>query len=193
MKKTLSLLLALVLCLSLCACGETETTVEIAMENWDNFFEFKEIELWHENSFGEIDGLEIMPVICVREEYVDRIILQKTQVAVEYSTMYTPYYIKIDFENKTYEWGNDYSPESEDAHTAFTSDCMLFTEYTDEELHTVSSVDGSMLLKDTIFEDEYGQNYATRRITTITRIQGTIVVKGEVPEGHIVGKSNYKH
>ena len=190
MKKAISLLLALVMCLSLCACGETETTVEITMENWDSFFEFKEIELWQENSFGEVDNLEIMPVICVREEYADRIILEKMQVAVEYSTMHPSYYIEIDFDNKTYEWGNNCNPESDDAHTAFTSDCMLFTEYTDEELHTVSGIDGSWLSKDTIFEDENGQTYATRRITTITRIQGTIVVKGEVPESHIIGKSN---
>lgn len=72
MKKAISLLLALVMCLSLCACGggndapetqettlppETEPkikTIEISMDNWQDYFSIESDVSVSKNDFGEL-------------------------------------------------------------------------------------------------------------------------------------------
>jgi len=114
MKKALSLLLALILCLSLCACGDQEkyqkydalidyieagdtenavnevlsligqngpeeteapevatTTVEITMDNWQEYFELVLSALVGRNAFDEIDNAYSQWRISLKEEYRD--------------------------------------------------------------------------------------------------------------------------
>lgn len=125
MKKTIALLLALVLCLSLCACGggndtpetteaptkpaptepaptepapttpptteaftptETEpqyTTVEITMENWENYFEYNLTVSPRMNAFGEVETLCPVMRFHLKDEWAS--ITTDIDVALEYN------------------------------------------------------------------------------------------------------------
>ncbi len=89
MKRFVVLLLAAVMCLSLVACGgsndtlttdETEATVsketepklvsvEITLDNWQNYFELREYTKFIENGFGEIDDAETYWTLVSKDEY----------------------------------------------------------------------------------------------------------------------------
>ena len=105
MKKWMALLLAAVLCLSLAACGGskteensgtvqgqttadspqdtdasssaglTEQTVEITLDNWQDYFEFRPVVHVSENSYNEITGMQVifkfLPKEAIAENIVD--------------------------------------------------------------------------------------------------------------------------
>ena len=77
MKKTISLLLTLVLCLSLCACdgGAQKTeTIEITLENWQDYFELKLAATVYKNDFDEIDTCFANHYVYLKREYRDRLV-----------------------------------------------------------------------------------------------------------------------
>lgn len=53
MKKILVLLVAMIMCFGLCACGEKTTTVEITNDNWEEYFEIVIEDDIEENAQGE--------------------------------------------------------------------------------------------------------------------------------------------
>lgn len=77
MKKRFALLLAAVMCLSLCACGggtqETET-IEITTENWQDYFEVKLAATVYKNAFGEIDTCFAYHYVYLKREYRDKLV-----------------------------------------------------------------------------------------------------------------------
>ena len=123
MKKAISLLLALVMCLSLCACGggsetpkteyieshnptniqnetnnaesteqteaepiETEptyTTIEISLDNWQDYFQFQWVVSEVRNDFDELTGIKPQMKFSLKEEWVS--VAEDMDVAVEYS------------------------------------------------------------------------------------------------------------
>ena len=86
MKKAISLLLALVLCLSLCACGKKTETIEITTENWNEYFTIEQVETWQENAFGEYDNLKIDLVLSIKDEYAERVVeKQDTTLIIAFS------------------------------------------------------------------------------------------------------------
>ena len=123
MKKIIALLLALVMCLSLCACGggndtpetteaptapptteapttlpttevfaptETEpqyTSVEITMENWENYFEYNLTVSPRMNAFGEVETLCPVMSFCLKDEWAS--ITTDIDVAIEYNAIDT--------------------------------------------------------------------------------------------------------
>ena len=87
MKKALSLILALVMCLSLSACGNSTEEVpaapkveeiELTAENWKEYFDTENVVLscwWERNEFGEIlQLLEVTFYYPLKEEYRNRIV-----------------------------------------------------------------------------------------------------------------------
>jgi hypothetical protein len=78
MKKTIALILSLMLCLPLCACGgggvqDTET-VEITAGNWQDYFEIKLAATVHKDDFGEYENAFAGCYIYLKKEYRDRIV-----------------------------------------------------------------------------------------------------------------------
>ena len=105
MKKAVSLLLVFALCLSFCACGgksdapvkeeetreenyevtETEpviieaepqtVTIELSMDNWQEYFEFVDYVEWNKNAFGEIESFSSAGLAFqMKEEYQSRLV-----------------------------------------------------------------------------------------------------------------------
>lgn len=124
MKKALSVLLALILCLPLCACGNQDkykkydaligyieagdsgnainevlaligqngaegtetpevatTTVEITLDNWQEYFEIRVCESKHYNAFGELEETRRGDAICLKERYLSSLTTGGAEVA----------------------------------------------------------------------------------------------------------------
>ena len=137
MKKAMSLLLTLVMCLSLCACGggndtpetteiptttipatteleisEPETTapieaepqyetVEITMENWEDYFEFTHFYIPYKNSFGEVENFSVETRFCLKDGYN----ASNVDIAIEYSYVEQGFTYEVNFENGTLTFG----------------------------------------------------------------------------------------
>ena len=176
MKKAISLLLALVLCLSLCACGTKTGTIEITLDNWQQYFEIQEIINWHEDEFGDTSSLWVRYVLCVKAEYADRIVLEESDVAVEYIKYEQTVPVTIDFANKEYVFGN---VDKENAFENKGQDRLL-KEYDAflEGYHAVlTSVDPVVFDEYSTRMDENGNQESTCVEFVVNRIKGTIVVK----------------
>ena len=178
MKKTISLLLILIFCLSLCACGKKTEPVEITLDNWQEYFEVQELVDWQTDEFGDVSSLWIRYILCVKAEYADRIVLEESDVAVEYIKYEETVPVKIDFTNKTYTFGQV------DKSVAFENKGQdrLLIEYDSflKEYHAVlTSVDPVVFDEYSIHLDENGNQKANCVEFSINRIAGTIVVEVE--------------
>ena len=104
MKKWIALLLAAVLCLSLVACGNgktednsgtsqgqttnnspqdtdepsnaelTEQTVEITLDNWQEYFEFRPVVYERKDSYNEITGMQVIYKFLPKEAIAENIV-----------------------------------------------------------------------------------------------------------------------
>ena len=176
MKKAISMLLALVLCLSLCACGTQTEAIKISEDNWQQYFEVQELIEWQTDEFGDISSLWVRYILCVKAEYADRIVLEESDVTVEYIKYEQTVPVTIDFANKEYVFGDI------DKDNAFENkgQARLLKEYDAflEEYHAVlTSVDPVIFDEYSIRIDENGNQEATCVEFGINRIDGTIVVK----------------
>lgn len=102
MKKWIALLLAAVLCLSLSACGEKTSpeeemlmtpatidppakietkpvneTIEITMDNWQDYFEEYDEDVWELDAFQELDKLTNCAYLVLKDEYASRLVEEK--------------------------------------------------------------------------------------------------------------------
>ena len=87
MKKLLALLLAAVMCLSLVACGGKEQkteTIEITLENWQDYFEVKLAATVEKNDFDEIEICFADHYVYLKSEYRDK--LAEADVAFAWSS-----------------------------------------------------------------------------------------------------------
>ena len=132
MKKAVSLLLVFALCLSFCACGgksdapvkeeetreenyevtETEpviieaepqtVTIELSMDNWQEYFELVDDPVFRKNAFGEAEGFAVGVKLQLKEEY-----LQKSAYimdgAIEYQMQYSVIGCDVDMKAETYK------------------------------------------------------------------------------------------
>lgn len=190
MKKAFSLLLALVMCLSLCACGgndtpETEaptettapiqtepqnTTIEITLDNWMEYFEFRRVVVDRRNGFNELTEFYPNMNMCLKPEWAE--VATEMEVAVEYSCMngYRQWF--------TYNADTKELTEGEiDSGSALISDLLNQT----LSLKDYSINDGKILYGASATAFEIKDNIATVLGTTysdveIIRIQGTITI-----------------
>ena len=147
MKKILAIILAALMCLSLCACaGEennsegtsevqnentpTETTapseettdtepsetepvyetVELTLENWQDYFEFREIKKIKINGFGEFNGADVLYYLVTKDGI--ELDTKNSSVTVRYlvTTEYKP--CSVDLEKKTIVYGEAVDTET---------------------------------------------------------------------------------
>jgi len=139
MKKAISLLLALVMCMSLCACNsdkgapvsepekieatmvpeetaleiietepiivETEpqlVTVELTLDNWQEYFEFVDDPNFQKDAFGEVEGFAVGISLQLKEEYQQRSASIENG-AIEYQMQYAVIGCDLNKEAETYE------------------------------------------------------------------------------------------
>ena len=111
------------------------TEIEITSENWADYFEIKEEVCWMSNDFDEVVDACWAQVLCVREEWADKIDLEATDVAFEYSYQYARRFYKFDIEAHTFEFlGHDGLPDAMETET-FRTDKFLHTDIIYNGMH----------------------------------------------------------
>lgn len=81
---------------------ETEE-IELTLYNWDTYFEFAEVPSFTENVFGEVDTFNLYFQFRLKEEYLERLNPENSNIAVEASYTYGHRYCTVDYEAQTYE------------------------------------------------------------------------------------------
>lgn len=139
MKKKLVLLLVTLMCISLCACGGNESSsgnnttdtkteenggllsqerreVEITMDNWQEYFEEKDVLSVKYNAFDEVEDIYFYKILTIKEGItVDP---YKSSVAIELNGHFEHYYVNIDTDTWKFNFEErkgdfEYSPSSE--------------------------------------------------------------------------------
>jgi len=176
MKKAVSLILALVMCLSLCACGTKTKTIEITDDNWQQYFEVQDLIEWQTDEFGDTSSLWVRYILCVKAEYADRIVLEESDVAVEYIKYEQTVPVTIDFANKEYVFGD---VDKDNAFKNKGQDRLLkeYDAFLEEYYAVLASIDPVIFDESSIRIDENGNQEATCADFVINRIHGTIVVE----------------
>lgn len=185
MKKALSLLLALVLCLSLCACGSKGETVEITLDNWQTYFEYRHDIEWSYNDFDEPIGATYITYLCVKDEYADRINLEQSNVIWEYNESHRAVTYEMDLDTKTLTITGapvgSIQNDIIDIDRITTGTAELLKSYSEdcpEELHACSYGTGWDFFPESNQIDEENNNVRYIVEYEITRIQGTICLQG---------------
>ena len=138
MKKILVLILALVMIMTLTACGSEK--IEITTDNWQDYLELKNVSVLEKrvDAFGDV--VEEMPfnytMLCLKEEYSDKIVSDETEIALKYNAVENYYqYTVVDGEIVKGALEQKYAPtnQSEAIEHAYY---LAFTRETDEMLDT---------------------------------------------------------
>lgn len=88
-------------------------TVEITMDNWQEYFQLKAVYEWHENAFGEAEALVGKCGLFLKEEYMDSLNEAETNITFEIRFKEQSCEYEADFANRTYTWGSRlYSPST---------------------------------------------------------------------------------
>ena len=164
MKKTLCLVLSLILAVSLCACSggpspeeqdyepakaDTEPTkpelieVKITMDNYLDYFNIDLMDYWNVNNFGEGEDLIIFYGLTIKDDYSNRLTnLENTQIDIECKYSTTNHKCEYDLKNMTYtiqEPGEPYFNESNKTQvSSFTGDDLLNHPYGSAPIATSS-------------------------------------------------------
>ena len=156
--------------------GETASykTVEITMDNWQEYFEVVPSEKWETNGFGEATSLIFRQSLRLKDGYKDKIVYGPTnygqsQIAVEFGYNVTHYSVSVDWTNQTYVQGavhdkNTYSGGAKTViRTLSFNPVQTSWEFLWDEIVTYSD-DLSMAVWDSV---------------ELLRIQGTLYLKDE--------------
>ena len=76
--------------------------IEITLDNWDTYFEFVEKEEVSKNDYNEVDHIRFYYSLDLKDQYT----LDKVDINVDFSYIYTVYDIQEDLTNKKIIWGN---------------------------------------------------------------------------------------
>jgi len=149
------------------------TEVQITLDNWQDYFELKPIDVWDTNDFGETDELRCMEALFVRPEFADKIVWDKTNLIVEFTIAHSYVQCEIDFENK--EWSITESGEI--SHVSVDTYTINAASHTRHEEFVQNHVLGTHKWASGTDKNMYEVNNHSMGIVTIQsldRIQGSI-------------------
>lgn len=196
MKKKLVLLLATLMCVSLCACGGSETSsgnntdtkteengglfqtekeIEITMDNWQEYFEEKDVLSVKYNSFDEIEDIYFYKILTLKEGIsVDP---YKSDIAVEANVHYEQYYVNIDTD--TWEFNFEEKKGDFEYSSSEIEEFCLNTYKQGDNEKQYYSVQFCRFGDNMVMTDKETQTTYVERIfiDDITRIKGTLVIK----------------
>ena len=200
MKKKLVLLLATLMCISLCACGGSETSsgnntdtkteenggslsqgeekeVEITMDNWQEYFEEKDVLSVKYNSFDEIEDIYFYKILTLKEGIsVDP---YKSDIAVEANIHYEQYYVNID--TNTWEFNFEEKKGDFEYSSSEIEEFCLNTYKQGDNEKKYYSVQFCRFGDNMVMTDKETQTTYVERvfIDDITRIKGTLCITQE--------------
>ncbi len=76
-------------------------TVEITKDNWQEYFEFKDVGTWDEGAFEDVKLLSMDSFLCVKDAYADRIVWDDFNVAMQITETRYPHSFVVNFSDKT--------------------------------------------------------------------------------------------
>lgn len=190
MRKKIALFLATLMCISLCACGGSETSssslfkkeqeIEITMDNWQEYFEEKEVISASSNAFDELEHIAIHQVIALKDKYeIDK---EKSEVDIEYKWHIEEYCVDFDTDTLEYTYGDKIKVHKTPENSRIDS----FREHTykigDNSSQVIYGLDYSGKGDFYTRVDKETQQRTTEKffIDEIIRIQGAIYVKEKV-------------
>lgn len=97
-------------------CNEDYTVVEITNDNWQDYFEIKEVVSVGKNAFGEIDQFRSDTSFRLKDTY-GVVNASLSSGGVEYQYVFTCQDVTVDLENMTYELEGDVRNTSEHNNT----------------------------------------------------------------------------
>lgn len=153
MKKIISMLLVVVMCFALCSCGSKETSsdvkekisnegeeekkttsVEITLDNWQEYFEIRFCETFWYNNFGEVTQTIVGQAFYLKEEFLSKLVSTES---VGFKTIATCEHREYDMETNTFvEGGRIYYSEKIEITSDLMDDRMI--ENTDDYSSTCS-------------------------------------------------------
>lgn len=77
--------------------------IEITLDNWQDYFEFKEYHNFEENGFGEFESASTSYYLITKDEI--NVDVENSDVTLEYTWEYAKQSYAVDFENKTVTYG----------------------------------------------------------------------------------------
>ncbi len=181
--KLMLLLLVLLLCLGLMGCTPTQT-IEITKDNWQDFFELRQEMRFEENDFGDVNIASNLWLLCVREEYLDKIDMETLELHTVHTVTFFEQHADVNWEARSIELGSRAREEMPtDVHTEEWS-----TEYYIEnpEAGILASLGNMGYDRNSVYttwdaasqerDALYGMHVA------IDNIKGSITIKGDVLE-----------
>ena len=88
-------------------------SVEITIDNWQDYFELVTAVSWEENDFDEITGAFVNTCFCIKEEFSDRVILDRSELIFETCQYWTLATVDFDLGKKTIGEIRYFEPKSE--------------------------------------------------------------------------------
>ena len=80
-------------------------TVTVTTENWQDYFEIVTDEYWIRNDFGDFSDVRLQTILCIKEEYADRVNWERSSVNFGYSYTAKIRFCSVDFDNQTLSMG----------------------------------------------------------------------------------------
>lgn len=198
MKKLFALLLAAVMCLSLCACdgivsdgassgGATPgnagrgkiKTITLTLENFNDYFELKEVLTVPTNAFGEVDkekSVTIDTVYVLKPEYQEKFVTEwdyESAYSIEWTYINRCQEGVFDYDKNTYTLGDELRPTT-DEESIYLWDPVEKTSMQKVELY---SADRSFRVGSVLFTKWVSFEYCyVDEFKEVTRIAGTLYI-----------------
>lgn len=152
---------------------ELPKEVEITVDNWQDYFEIVEVPVWEINDFNEISGCYgIITSICLKDEFVEKGVSEKTNLAFEYTTTRHIVPFEADLEKKEVTLGEPYETQSEEL--TKTTSYKVPSTMSDYDKAVYEYTAEYPVIAHLLFSATGSATYQLENVT-FTRIEGTLV------------------
>lgn len=144
--------------------------IEITAENWDEYFEITEKGNFNKDAFGDFSSFYLSQYISLKEEYVDRVSTNLSDVVMELDFTYGKKGCQVDGANETYTLTDSYEVSEYDYDSSAYK--LTYGSIDEEEYYRATIMSGSWNK-----ENGYIDNYRTE--PQVLRVQGSLYLLKE--------------
>ncbi len=181
MKKVLVLILALVIMMSLNACGGPSVDnlpkeVEITVDNWDDYLEIKEIQTWKYDESGKAYGVgQCVTVIALKDKYSSKVISEETVLDFEYTANVKELMMTYDLENLEVTFMDPPTGEAQAVEVTNTTGYDKIAVFKDIALYTYEQVTKECQPVGLFLINPFGMKANVYEDVELTKAEGTLV------------------